>query len=156
MRARIILWAVLVTLPLLGLGLLLWQPGLDVRWEHHPAHFWLVLGAALVNGLLAFATGEAARRRGDARLFFISLAFLVSAGFLGLHALATPGVLLEGNNTGFVIATPIGLVIASVFSAVSSFVDANTDLSSTVMRRLPPETPLSSIIIASTLRSHSA
>jgi adenylate cyclase len=135
MRARIALWAVLVALPLLGLWLLLWQPALDVQWEHHPAHFWLVLGAALVNGILAYATGEAAHRRGDARLFFISLAFLVSAGFLGLHALATPGVLLEGRNAGFVIATPIGLVIASVFSAVSSFVDANADLSPAVMRR---------------------
>ena len=135
MHARIAIWAVLVALPLLGLCLLLWQPELDVQWEHHPAHFWLVLGAALVNGILAFATGEAAHRRGDARLFFISLAFLVGASFLGLHALATPGVLLEGKNAGFVIATPIGLVIASVFCAVSAFVDANADLSPTIMRR---------------------
>ena len=135
MNMRIVFWALLVALPLLGLCLLLWQPTLDVQWEHHPTHFWLVLFVALTNGILAFATGEAAHRRGDARLFFISLAFLVSVGFLGLHALATPGVLLEGNNTGFVIATPIGLAIASVFSAASSFVDANTDLSSAVMRR---------------------
>jgi adenylate cyclase len=145
MRARIALWAVLVALPLLGLWLLLWQPALDVQWEHHPAHFWLVLGVALVNGVLAFATGEAAHRRGDARLFFISLAFLVSAGFLGLHALATPGVLLEGKNAGFVIATPIGLVIASVFAAVSSFVDANADLSPALMRR---ESVLRSLVLA--------
>ncbi len=135
MRARIALWAVLVALPLLGLWLLLWKPALDVHWEHHPAHFWLVLGAALVTGALAFATSEAAHRRGDARLFFISLVFLASSGFLGLHALATPGVLLEGKNTGFVIATPIGLMIASVFSAVSAFVDVNTDLSRTIIRR---------------------
>lgn len=135
MRVRIVLWAALVALPLLGLCLLLWQPALDAQWEHHPAHFWLVLGAALINGILAFTTGEAAHRRGDARLFFISLAFLVSAGFLGLHALATPGVLLEGGNAGFVIATPIGLVISSVFCAASSFVAANADLSPTVMRR---------------------
>src|SRR5215210_8433935 len=135
MRVRLVLWTILVALPLLGLCFLLWQPALDVQWEHHPAHFWLVLGVALVNSVLAFATGEAAHRRGDARLFFISLAFLVSAGFLGLHALATPGVLLEGRNTGFVIAAPIGLVISSVFCAVSSFVDANPDLSPTIMRR---------------------
>src|SRR5215208_4179195 len=135
MRARVALWTVLIAFPLLGLGLLLWQPTLDVQWEHHPAHFWLVLGVALVNAILAFTMGEAAHRRGDARLFFISLAFLVSAGFLGLHALATPGVLLEGKNTGFVLATPVGLVIAAVFSAVSSFVDANPDLSLAVMRR---------------------
>src|SRR5215204_2268336 len=133
MRERIALWAIFVALPLLGLCILLWQPTLDIQWEHHPAHFWLVLGAALANGILAFATGEAAHRRGDARLFFISLAFLVSAGFLGLHALATPGVLLEGMNTGFVVAMPIGLVIASVFSAISSFVDANASLSSVTM-----------------------
>jgi adenylate cyclase len=135
MYARIALWAVLITLPLLGLCLLLWQPALDIQWEHHPAHFWLVLGVALVSGILAFVMGEAAHHRGDARLFLISLALLVSSGFLGLHALATPGVLLEGSNTGFVIATPIGLVIASVFSAASSFVDANTDLSPAVIRR---------------------
>ncbi len=135
MRARVALWATLIALPLIGLGLLLWQPALDVQWEHHPAHFWLVLGIALVNGIVAFTMGGAAHRRGDARLFFISLAFLVSAGFLGLHALATPGVLLEGRNTGFVIAAPIGLVIASVFAAVSAFVDANPDLSPAVMRR---------------------
>jgi adenylate cyclase len=135
MRTLVALWAVLITLPLLGLCLLLWQSALDVRWEHQPAHFWLVLGAALINGILAYATGEAAHRRGDARLFFISLAFLVSGGFLGLHALATPGVLLESSNAGFVIATPIGLVIASIFGAVSSFVDTNADLSPAVMRR---------------------
>jgi class 3 adenylate cyclase len=135
MRTRVVLWTVIVALPLLGLWLLLWQPELDVRWQHHPAHFWLVLGSALVTGTLAFTTGEAAHHRGDARLFFISLAFLVSAGFLGLHALATPGVLLEGNNAGFVIATPIGLAIASVFCAISSFIDANAGLSPAVMRR---------------------
>ena len=134
-RPRMALWVILVILPLLGLWLLLWQPALDIQWEHHPAHFWLVFGAALVTSVLAFATGEVAHRRGDARLFLISLAFLVSTGFLGLHALATPGVLLEGKNAGFEIATPIGLVVASVFSAASSFVGANPDLSPAVMRR---------------------
>jgi hypothetical protein len=34
----------------------------------------------------------AARRHHDARLFLVALAFLTSAGFLLLHALATPGV----------------------------------------------------------------
>ena len=48
---------------------------------------------AIVNGALALAITEAGRRRRDARLLLIGLAFLVSAGFLGLHALATPGVL---------------------------------------------------------------
>jgi adenylate cyclase len=145
MRGRIALWAVLVALPLLGLFLLLWQPALDVHWEHHPSHFWLVLGAALLNGILAFTMGEAAHRRGDARLLLISLAFLVSASFLGLHALATLGVLLESENARFVIATPIGLVIASVFAVISSFVGANPDLSPTIMCR---ETILRGFVLA--------
>ena len=37
-------------------------------------------------------SARARRRRRDARLLLIGLAFVVSAGFLGLHALATPGV----------------------------------------------------------------
>ncbi len=90
-RPRLAAWGALFTLPLVGLAVLLAVPRLDVTWENHPAHFWLVLGAAAVTAVLAYATGEAARRRGDARLFLVSLSLLVSAGFLGLHALATPG-----------------------------------------------------------------
>ncbi len=72
---------------------------------------------------LAYATGESADRRGDARLLWVSLSFLVAAGFLGLHALATPGVFLEASNLGFQIAVPVGLVVASVLAAVSALPD---------------------------------
>ncbi|MGQ0608082.1 MAG: adenylate/guanylate cyclase domain-containing protein [Chloroflexota bacterium] len=106
-------------LPLLGLGLLVLRPDLDLRWEHHPSHFWLVLAAAVVSVALAYLTNEAASRHADARIFLVSLAFLLSAGFLGLHALATPGVLLPEPNAGFVIATPVGLILASILSAAS-------------------------------------
>ena len=110
----------LLALPLAGLALLVAQPSLDVRWEHHPSHFWLVLIAAGLNVALAYATGTAARVRGDARVFLVSLAFLSAAGFLGLHALATPGVLLSGPNAGFAVATPVGLLVAAAFAAASS------------------------------------
>ena len=56
--------------------------------------------------------------RADARLFLVSLVFLSSAGFLLLHALATPQVLLTGRNAGFAIATPVGLLLAAVFAAL--------------------------------------
>jgi adenylate cyclase len=117
---RIALTTVVLAVPLLGLFLLLWQPKLDLRWEHHPAHFWLVLITAVLSAILAYATGEAAGRRGDARLLYVSLAFLSSAGFLALHALATPGVLLAKSNTGFLIATPVGVALGSVFGAMST------------------------------------
>ncbi|HEU6446705.1 MAG TPA: adenylate/guanylate cyclase domain-containing protein [Gaiellaceae bacterium] len=113
-------WPLLFLVPLGGLALLLLQPDLDVDWENHPGHFWLVLSISLVSVALGALTSEAATRRSDPRLFLVSLAFLSSAGFLGLHALATPGVLLEGRNAGFVIATSVGLLIAAVFAAWSS------------------------------------
>lgn len=107
-------------LPIVGLALLLARPRLDLTWEHHPSHFWLVLLSAALSAALAYATGVAALRRGDARVFLVSLAFLSAAGFLGLHALATPGVLLAAANAGFAVATPVGLAVGSVFAAVSS------------------------------------
>ena len=116
------LWPIglLLLLPLVGLAVLLAQPELDLEWEHQPSHFWLVLIVAVVNVVLAYVTNVAAGRYHDARLILISLAFLASAGFLGLHALATPGVLLHHPNVGFAVATPVGLIIASVFAALSA------------------------------------
>jgi class 3 adenylate cyclase len=113
-------WWLLLLVPLLGLALLISRPELDLEWKHQPSHFWLVLTVAAVNVALAYFTNGAAMRRGDARLVLISLAFGTSAGFLGLHALATPGVLLPASNLGFVIATPVGLTIAAGLAAASA------------------------------------
>ena len=107
-------------LPALGFVLLLAAPGVDVQWEHHPAHFWLVVLAAATTAGLAYATGEAADRRGDSRLFWVSLSFLSAGGFLALHALATPGIFIETSNLGFQIAVPIGLVVAAGFAGASA------------------------------------
>jgi adenylate cyclase len=109
-----------LSLPLAGLILLLAAPSADFHWEHHPSHFWLVLGTAAVSTTLAFATSGIALRRADARLFLVSLSFLSAAGFLGLHALATPGVLLDGPNDGFTIATPVGLLVSALFAGWSA------------------------------------
>ena len=113
-------WTLALLLPLAGYFVLIAQSDWDGIWENHKAHFWLVLGVAVVNGALGLAMSEAARRRGDARVFLVALVFLATGGFLALHALATPGVLLDGKNTGFVIATPIGLFVGSCFAALSS------------------------------------
>lgn len=115
------MWSAVLALPLGGLYVLLAQPQLDPTWEQHPTHFWLVLAVAVSNFSVGALMSEAARRRSDARVFLVSLALLTSAGFLALHALATPGVLLPGANTGFVIATPVGLLAAAVFAVFSSF-----------------------------------
>src|ERR671915_896341 len=113
-------WLALLALPLVGLAVLIVRPELDMEWRHQPSHFWLVLVVAVINLGLAYLTNEAAMRRGDARLVLISLAFGASAGFLGLHALATPGVLLPSSNLGFVIATPVGLTISAGLAAAAA------------------------------------
>ena len=110
----------LLAVPLAGLVLLLVEPGADAHWQHRPTHFWLILGTALVNVVLGLAASEAARRRGDARATLVSLAFLSSAGFLALHAFATPGQLVHGKNTGFDLATPVGLLLGAAFAATSA------------------------------------
>jgi adenylate cyclase len=113
---RVAVWGFHLVLPLLGLWLLLAQPHFDVLLEHHGVHFGLVVGVAAVNVALGVRMSEVSRQRADARLFLVSLVFLSSAGFLLLHALATPQVLLYGRNTGFTIATPVGLLLAAAFA----------------------------------------
>ena len=92
------------------LVLVLAHPAVDESWENHPATSgWCYGGGDQHRDRLRHRRGAAAA--GDARLFLVSLGFLAAAGFLGLHALATPGVLLDANG-GFVLATPVGLVVA--------------------------------------------
>ncbi len=127
-------WAIALLLPMAGYVLLLDRPGLDVAWENHKAHFWLVFLVAVVNAALGLLMNEAARRRQDARVFLVSLTFLSCAGFLALHAVATPGVLLAGKNTGFVLATPVGLAVGGLFAAASGL-DLDPERNLAVMRR---------------------
>jgi adenylate cyclase len=109
-----------IVVPLVGLSLLIGVPSIDLQWEHHPSHFWLVLSVAVLNAVLGLLVSEAAKQRDDVRLFLVSLVLLASAGFLALHALATPSVVLSGPNGGFALATPVGLLLASGFAALSA------------------------------------
>lgn len=133
-RVRLGVWTLHMALPLLALWLLLAQPDLDVLWQHQPSHFWLVATVAAVNVVLALRVLAAARLREDARLLLVGYAFVLAAGFLGLHALATPRVLLSAPNGGFEIATPVGLALASALFAAAS-VDYSASASASIVRR---------------------
>ena len=114
-RVRIVAWTALVTLPLAGLSFLLAAPDADVRWEHHPATSGSCSARPRSTPSLAYATGEAAAPRAATRACSSSRSrFLAAAGFLGLHALATPGSCSTGPTRGFVLATPVGLLLAAV------------------------------------------
>ena len=47
MSRRLGLWSLVLALPVVALVLLAAEPDLDLRWEHHRSHFWLVLTVAL-------------------------------------------------------------------------------------------------------------
>jgi class 3 adenylate cyclase len=132
---RFALGTAALALPPAGLVVLLAAPSTDVHWEDHPAHFWLVLAAAVLSVVLAVATSDAAVRRRDARLLLVSLAYVAAAGFLGLHALATPGVLLDHPNAGFVVATVVGLLLASALLAASAWPGLEAERAAAVVAR---------------------
>jgi adenylate cyclase len=126
---------VAAALPLIGLVSLLLRSELDPHFENYQAHF-VVFG--IVGGVafvLGYAAGEAANRRGDARVLLLSLAFMATGGFLGLHAIGTQQVLFSREYAGFMVAIPVGLLVSAVFAAASAFVDVRPGLAATLIRR---------------------
>jgi hypothetical protein len=110
-----------MALPMVGLWVLIAHPVLDIRWLYLGAHFLIVSIAALISIGVGYLVNDAARRHGDVRLFLVGLAFLSSSGFLLMHALATPEVILPaGAAAGFEFGVPVGLALSGVFAAVSS------------------------------------
>lgn len=134
---RVGIWVLHLALPVAALWLLMAQPELDITWQHRPSHFWLVLAVATVNVALAIQVSAAAHRRADARLLLVGHAFTIAAGFLLLHALATPGVIVAGANGGFEVATPVGLALASLFFVAASL-EFSTRTSDRIMQRDTP------------------
>jgi class 3 adenylate cyclase len=127
-------WAVAAALPLVGLVSLLLREQLDRDWFNHRLHFAVFLAVGVGVSVLAYAAGSAANRRGDARVLLISLAFLATGGFLGLHAVGTTGVLFTQEHAGFKVANPVGLVLAALFALASAFVDLRPSYARFVVR----------------------
>ena len=126
---------VAAALPLVGLVSLLLRSQLDPHVENYRAHFVVfgVIGAVAFG--LGYTAGEAANRRGDARVLLLSLAFMATGGFLWLHALGTPTVLFAREHPGFQVAIPVGLLVGAVFAAGSAFVDVRPHLAARLIRR---------------------
>ena len=132
--AAITLWTLAASLPLIGLASLLLRSQLDPHFENYRAHF-VVFG--MTGGfafLLGYTAGEAARRRGDARVLLLSVAFMAVGGFMALHAVGTPGVLFYKEHAGFKVAIPVGLLVSSVFAAGSAFVDLRPEFAARALR----------------------
>ena len=134
-RALLAIGVVAAALPLAGLVSLLLRSELDLHVENYRVHF---VGFGLIGAVaftLGYATGEAANRRGDARVLLLSLAFMATSGFLLLHAIGTPTVLFSREHAGFQVAIPIGLLVSAIFAAGSAFVDVRPGIAARLIRR---------------------
>ena len=133
--ALVVMALVIAALPLVGLVSLLLRAQLDPHIENYPLHFVVfgVVGAVAFG--LGYAAGEAAKRRGDARVLLLSLAFMATGGFLWLHALGTPSILFSEEHAGFQVAIPVGLLVSAIFALGSAFVDVRPGIGSVLIRR---------------------
>jgi adenylate cyclase len=127
-------WVLAAALPVVGLLSLIARSRLDPSWTNPRVHFALFCTVGVLATVLAAAAGEGARRRGDARVLLLALAFLATGGFMVLHAIGTAGVLFDGDHAGFKIAIPVGLLLASLFCLGAAFVDLRPGLAGLVMR----------------------
>lgn len=109
-----------MALPMLALWLLLGIPKVDLEWDNRVAHFILVLTASAVSVVLGALIARASRARDDARLWLVSLVFMTTAGFFGVHAVFTPGVLFDTSDADFMLPTRVGLVLAGIVALASS------------------------------------
>lgn len=109
-----------MALPMLALWLLLDIPKVDLEWDNRVAHFLLVLTASAVSVVLGALIARASRARDDARLWLVSLVFMTTAGFFGVHAVFTPGVLFDTSDADFMLPTRMGLVLAGAVALASS------------------------------------
>jgi adenylate cyclase len=133
--ALVVLPVAAAALPLAGLVSLLLRSELDPHIENYRLHFVVfgVVGAVAVA--LGYAAGEAANRRGDARVLLLSLAFMATGGFLWLHAIGTPSILFLREHAGFQVAIPVGLLVSALFALGSAFVDLRPELGDALIRR---------------------
>jgi adenylate cyclase len=122
-------------LPLVGLVSLLLRSQLDPHFENYGVHFVVFGLVGVVAFLLGYGAGEAANRRGDARVLLLSLAFMATGGFMGLHAIGTPGILFSEDYAGFKVAISVGLLVSAIFAAGSAFVDVRPGIGPALIGR---------------------
>ena len=133
--AVLLLWVAAAALPLVGLVSLLLRSQLDPHFENYRAHFVIFGAVGALAFVLGYAAGEAANRRGDARVLLLSLAFMATGGFMGLHAIGTAGVLFTKEHAGFQVAISVGLLVSAVFAIGSAFVDVHPAVGPWLVRR---------------------
>lgn len=92
----------------------------DPSWRVPNGHFFVVTLTALVTFFVAGLLVVAASQLRDARVVFLSLAFMAIAGIFVVHGLTTPGALIEGMNTWVGFSARLSLFTGAIFFALST------------------------------------
>jgi len=93
MPSRIAL--VILALPLILLGALLVDPGMDKPWVNADFHFWVVSGASLLSALACLLLVLSARTMRETRIMFLALSFFTLGMLFSIHGIATPGIVFN-------------------------------------------------------------
>jgi class 3 adenylate cyclase len=130
----IVALVIALSLPLVGLVSLVQVDYSQWHWNNAALHFILFFTVGATAASLSLVTGQAARRRGDARVLLLSLAFLSTSGFMALHAIGTTGVLVQESLPGFTIAISAGLWLAAAFALMAALVDVGPSVGPRIIR----------------------
>ena len=60
---------------------------------------------------------------------------MATGGFLWLHAVGTPSILIAKEHAGFQVAIPVGLLVSAIFAASSAFIDVRPGVAAVLVRR---------------------
>jgi HD-GYP domain-containing protein (c-di-GMP phosphodiesterase class II) len=106
----------------------------DPTWIVPNFHFFVVSLTSLIALFLASLMAIAAGQIREARVVFLSLAFLAISGLFAVHGLTTPGALFEGANPWVGFSARLALFLGAAFFAASSF-DHDPHFQSFVVRQ---------------------
>jgi len=110
----------IIVLPLLTLALLLTGILPDPIWDGPRFHFLVVSLTTLLSLVMALFMARAATQVRDVRVLFLALTYLSIASIFLLHALTTPGALVQGNNPWVGFSAWTSIAVGAVFFALST------------------------------------
>src|SRR4051794_26336222 len=95
---RWLIWGAVCIGPVALFALMSSQVLPDPSWVIPNFHFFVVSLTSLIALFLACLMVLAAGQLREARVVFLSLAFMAIAGIFAVHGLTTPGALFQGMN----------------------------------------------------------
>lgn len=110
---------VALAVPLIVLGVLLANPGMDHSWFSDSFHFWVVSAASLLAALACLLLIISARTMRETRIMFLALSFFTLGMLFSVHGLATPGVLFDEPYASLGRSPWLATLGAGVFATLS-------------------------------------